>query len=156
RKEFRRLGVRGDWERPYLTMSPEFEATIVRVFGELALQGFIYRGLKPIHWCPNDQTALAEAEIEYQEKASPSIYVRFPLQEDPNGIFPGDDRLSAGGQSYTIIWTTTPWTIPANLAVAVHPDFEYAVVETGSACYLIARALVEATMAAIGVTGYRV
>jgi isoleucyl-tRNA synthetase len=150
RKEFRRLGVRGDWENPYLTMSPEFEATIVRVFGELALQGFIYRGLKPIHWCPNDRTALAEAEIEYQEKTSSSTYVRFPLQEDPNGIFP------AGGENYTIIWTTTPWTIPANLAVAVHPDFEYAVVEVEGARYLVAQALVEAAMTAIGVTEYRV
>jgi isoleucyl-tRNA synthetase len=148
--EFRRLGVRGDWEAPYLTMSREFEATIVRVFGELARQGFIYRGLKPIHWCATCQTALAEAEIEYADKTSPSITVRFPLREDPNGIFPRD------GENYTLIWTTTPWTIPANLAVAVHPDFDYALVEAGGSRYLLAKALVEPVMAAMGVGDYRV
>src|SRR3954453_21853918 len=88
RGQFRRLGVRGDWDHPYLTMSPDYEAKIVQVFGELATAGFIYRGLKPIHWGPRDGTALAEAEIEYEEKDSPSIYVRFPLLEDPNGLFP--------------------------------------------------------------------
>jgi len=151
RGQFRRLGVRGDWDHPYLTMSPDYEAKIVQVFGELATAGFIYRGLKPIHWCPRDETALAEAEIEYEEKDSPSIYVRFPLLEDPNGLFPaGSDR------NYTIIWTTTPWTIPANLAVAVHPDFPYALVEAGLERYLLAEALVKPTMEAIGVTDYRV
>jgi isoleucyl-tRNA synthetase len=149
REQFKRLGVRGDWENPYLTMSHEFEAAIVKVFGELATQGFIYRGLKPIHWCANDRTALAEAEIEYAEKTSPSIYVRFPLLEDPNGIVP------EGGANFTIIWTTTPWTIPANLAVAVHPDFEYALVEAGDARFLIADELAQTVMAAIGVGDYR-
>lgn len=144
KREFRRLGVRGDWENPYLTMSREFEAKIVEVFAELALKGFIYRGLKPIQWCPTCQTALAEAEIEYQEKASPSLYARFALKEDPNGIFPPN------GQNYALIWTTTPWTIPANLALAVHPDFDYAVVEADGARYLLARALVEPVMAAVG------
>jgi isoleucyl-tRNA synthetase len=150
REQFRRLGVRGDWENPYLTMSPEFEATIVKVFGELATQGFIYRGLKPIHWCANDRTALAEAEIEYAEKTSASIYVRFPLLEDPNQIFP------QGGENATIIWTTTPWTIPANLAVAVHPDFDYAIVEAKGARYLVAYDLVASVMTAIGISDYRV
>jgi isoleucyl-tRNA synthetase len=151
RKEFRRLGVRGDWDNPYLTMAPEFEATIVAVFGDLARAGYIYRGLKPIHWCPTDETALAEAEIEYEEKTSPSIYVRFPLVDDPNNIFqrPGD-------RNFTIIWTTTPWTIPANLAVAVHPDFDYVLVDAGEERYLLAQGLLEATMKAIGVTEYQV
>jgi isoleucyl-tRNA synthetase len=151
RREFRRLGVRGDWEHPYLTMSPDYEAKIVEVFAELANAGFIYRGLKPIHWCPRDETALAEAEIEYNDKTSFSIYVRFPLLEDPNGVFP-----AGTASNYTIIWTTTPWTIPANLAVAVHPDFTYAVVEAGEDRYLLAEALVKPTMEAIGVADYRV
>jgi isoleucyl-tRNA synthetase len=151
REEFRRLGVRGDWENPYLTLAAEFEAKIVEVFGDLAKSGAIYRGLKPIHWCPNDETALSEAEIEYEDKTSPSIYVRFPLVDDPQGLFPQE-----GGANYTIIWTTTPWTIPANLAVAVHPEFEYVVVETGGDRYLVAQGLLEATMKAIGAAEYQV
>ena len=92
REQFKRLGGMGDWDNPYLTMNYEYEATIVKVFGELAKQGFIYRGLKPIHWCIYDETALAEAEIEYAEHKSPSIYVRFPLVEDPNGLFDGQSE----------------------------------------------------------------
>jgi len=147
REQFKRLGGIGDWDNPYLTMSYDYEATIVKVFGELARQGYIYRGLKPIHWCTNDETALAEAEIEYADHASPSIYVRFPLRKDPNNLF---------GQrnSWTIIWTTTPWTIPANLAVAVHPDYEYAFVDVGGSRYLIAAELVGKTMIAMGVEHY--
>jgi isoleucyl-tRNA synthetase len=152
RREFRRLGVRGDWEHPYLTMSPDYEAKIVEVFADLAKAGFIYRGLKPVLWCPRDETALAEAEIEYDEQhVSHSIYVRFPLLEDPNGVFP-----AGSGNNYTIIWTTTPWTIPANLAVAVHPDYTYAVVEAGQNTYLLVEGLVKATMEAVGVSDYRV
>lgn len=150
REQFKRLGVTGDWEQPYLTMDYGYEATIVKVFGELAEQGYIYRGLKPIHWCVFDETALAEAEIEYAPHVSPSIYVRFPLIADPNGLF--DDRSPE--HSHTIIWTTTPWTIPANLAVAVHPDYDYAFVDVGEDRYLIAAELVGKTMAAIGVEHY--
>ncbi|MFN3651885.1 MAG: isoleucine--tRNA ligase [Armatimonadota bacterium] len=150
REQFKRLGVRGDWENPYLTMSHEFEARIVEVFAQLALEGYVYRGLKPILWCPYDETALAEAEVEYDEKTSPSIYVRFPLLQDPNQLLP------AGAQSYTIIWTTTPWTIPANLAVAFHPELEYVVARVGDAQYLVAQGLLESTMESVGVGDYEI
>jgi isoleucyl-tRNA synthetase len=150
REQFKRLGIRGDWEHPYLTMAPEFEARIVEVFAELALKGYVYRGLKPILWCPYDETALAEAEVEYEEKTSPSIYVRFPLAADPDGVMP------SGEENYTVIWTTTPWTIPANLAVAFHPDFEYAVAQAGGANYLLAEGLLAATMEACGIAEWEV
>ncbi|MBI3947789.1 MAG: isoleucine--tRNA ligase [Armatimonadetes bacterium] len=152
REQFQRLGVRGDWGHPYLTMDHDFEAKVVDVFGELAEAGFIYRGLKPVHWCPTDETALAEAEVEYGPHASPSIYVRFPLRRDPNGVFAGlpPERCA------TIIWTTTPWTIPGNLAVAVRPDAEYLVVRAGEECYLLARDLAQATLEAIGAPDFEV
>lgn len=150
RAQFQRLGIRGDWEHPYLTMSPEFEARIVEVFADLAQKGYVYRGLKPILWCPYDETALAEAELEYEEKTSPAIYVRFPLAADPDGIFP------QGAEGWTVIWTTTPWTIPANLGVAVHPDEEYVVARTGDSHYLVARALLEPTMRSVGREEYQV
>ncbi|MGC8861366.1 MAG: isoleucine--tRNA ligase [Armatimonadota bacterium] len=152
REQFKRLGCIADWNDPYLTMSREYEAAIIKVFGELAEQGYIYRGLKPIHWCIFDETALAEAEIEYEEHTSPSIFVRFPLLSDPRGLF-GDRPAD---HCYTIIWTTTPWTIPANLAVAVHPDYEYAFVDLGEDRYLLAAELVGRTMAAIGADQYTV
>ncbi len=158
REQFKRLGVRGDWNDPYLTMSKDFEATIVRVFGELALKGFIYRGLKPVFWCATCETALADAEVEYEPHTSNSIYVRFPMFHDPQGVFAGlagEDVCRA----YAIIWTTTPWTIPANLAIAAHPTAEYAVVraqqDTETVYYLVAVPLVESVMAAAGVTDYR-
>jgi isoleucyl-tRNA synthetase len=150
RDQLKRLGLVSDWEHPYLTMSREYEATIIKVFGEMVEQGYVYRGLKPIYWCINDETALAEAEIEYADHTSHSIYVRFPLVSDPNGLF-GDKPK---GNSYTIIWTTTPWTIPANLAVAVHPDYEYAFVDVGEDRYLVAAELVGKTMSEIGVEKY--
>ncbi|MCL5104027.1 MAG: isoleucine--tRNA ligase [Armatimonadetes bacterium] len=148
REQFKRLGGVGEWENPYLTMDYDYEATIVKVFGELAKQGYVYRGLKPIHWCINDETALAEAEIEYADHKSPSIYVRFPLVTDPKGLFGSDKK------NYTMIWTTTPWTIPANLAVAVHPDYEYAFVDVDGNRYLIAAELVGKTMTALGEENY--
>lgn len=152
RDEFRRLGVRGDWQNPYLTMSTEYEAAIVRVFAELALSGYVYRGLKPIHWCPSCETALAEAEIEYASYVSPSIYVRFPLRSDPKGLFSGIPI----SQVFAVIWTTTPWTIPANVALAVHPDYVYAFVHAGDAYYLLAQDLVASTLEAIGVSEHHV
>ncbi|HOM83648.1 MAG TPA: isoleucine--tRNA ligase [Armatimonadota bacterium] len=152
REQFKRLGLRGDWSNPYLTMDHAFEAKVVDIFGELAEQGYIYRGLKPVHWCPNDETALAEAEVEYGSHTSPSIYVRFPLRRDPNGIF-GDAPRE---RCYTIIWTTTPWTLPANLAVAVHPDEQYVVARMGDVYYLLAEALLKPTMEAIGITDMEV
>ncbi len=152
REQFMRLGCIGDWDHPYLTMSYDFEATLVRVFGELVERGYIYRGLKPVLWCPVCETALADAEIEYHTHTSPSITVRFPLQSDPQGVFPQED----GKRAYILIWTTTPWTIPSNMAVAVHPTEPYAIVETDGALYLLAEALVESTMARVGAKQYRV
>ena len=153
--QFRRLGIRGDWDDPYLTMSKEFEAKIVEVFGELAAQGFVYRGLKPVFWCATDETALADAEVEYEPHTSNSIYVRFPLHHDPHGVFNVEE---AAQNAYAVIWTTTPWTIPANLAIAAHPDAEYAVVranrEGETADYLVAVPLVESVMQVAGVTEY--
>lgn len=152
REQFKRLGVRGDWDNPYLTMSSDFEAKIVEVFGELAQQGFIYRGLKPVLWCATCETALADAEVEYENHVSNSIYVRFPLMHDPKGVFAGLPDAPA----FAVIWTTTPWTIPANLALAVHPEADYAVLlatvngEVG--VYLVAVPLVDSVMQMAGAT----
>ncbi len=151
RTQFKRLGIRGEWDNPYLTMSSDFEAKIVEVFGELALNGYVYRGLKPVMWCSYCETALADAEVEYENHISNSIYVRFPVIEDPNGVVPSDQP-----KAYVVIWTTTPWTIPANLAVAVHPDHEYSWVNAGDALYLIASSLVDSAMKAIGAAEYSV
>lgn len=140
KEEFRRLGVRGDWERPYLTMSTDFEANIIEAFGVLAEKGYIYRGLKPVLWCAECETALADAEVEYGDHVSNSIYVRFPVLKDPGEIFGCESE--APSDCYVLIWTTTPWTIPANLALAVHPDADYAVVRFDGARYLLAAPLV--------------
>ena len=114
-----RLGVRGDWENPYITLKPEFEARQIEVFGKMAEKGYIYKGLKPVYWSPSSESALAEAEIEYQDVKSPSIYVSFAIK-DAKGVVPADAKF--------IIWTTTPWTIPANLGISVNPEFIYVVV----------------------------
>ncbi len=119
RTQFKQLGVRGDWENPYITLKPEYEAQQIKVFGDMAKKGYIYKGKKPVYWSPSSESALAEAEIEYQDKRSPSIYVGFSVT-DGKGI------LEEGTQF--IIWTTTPWTIPANLGIAVHQDLTYVVV----------------------------
>ncbi|MCE5315353.1 MAG: isoleucine--tRNA ligase [Armatimonadota bacterium] len=150
RDQVKRLGCLGDWDNPYLTMNREYEATIIKVFGELVKEGYIYRGLKPIHWCIYDETALAEAEIEYADHVSTSIFVRFPLVSDPNGLFDAGSSRNC----YTIIWTTTPWTIPANMAVAVHPDYDYAFVNTDGDRYVIAAELVGKAMSAMGKSDY--
>ncbi|MBE3587743.1 MAG: isoleucine--tRNA ligase [Thermoanaerobacteraceae bacterium] len=134
REEFKRLGVRGDWNHPYLTLMPHFEAAQIGVFGEMARRGYIYKGLKPVYWCATCETALAEAEVEYQEKQSPSIYVRFPVK-DGKGVLP------AG--SYVVIWTTTPWTLIANVAVCLHPDYAYGLFSAGGEKYLVAMDLWE-------------
>lgn len=148
--EFKKLGVWGEWERPYLTMSKEYESTIIRIFGELVGKGFIYRGLRPIHWCTGCRTALAEAEIEYRMKTSHSITLRFPLLGDPKGVFP------PGVPAYVLVWTTTPWTIPANMAVVVHPDYDYCLLESDDSVYLLAEGRVEALRETIEMKEYRV
>lgn len=137
RKQFMRLGVRGDWDNPYLTLDPAFEGRQIRVFGTMAEKGYIYKGMRPVYWCADCETALAEAEIEYGSKVSDSIYVKFPFVDD-RGLLGGVKDL------YCLIWTTTAWTIPANLAIAVHPDFDYVLVDAGHERYLLAEALLEA------------
>jgi len=135
REQFKRLGVRGDWDNPYVTLEPSFEEAQVRVFGTMAEKGYIYKGHKPVYWCPHCETTLAEAEIEYEEKKSFSIYVKFPVKD-------GKDVIS-GNNLYFVIWTTTPWTLPANLAISVHPELEYVVVKAGESRYVVAEALLE-------------
>ncbi|MBM7540502.1 isoleucine--tRNA ligase [Amphibacillus cookii] len=134
RTQFKQLGVRGDWENPYVTLDKAYEAAQIEVFGEMAKKGYIYKGLKPVYWSPSSESALAEAEIEYQDKRSPSIYVAFEVKE-------GKDLL-AGDEKF-VIWTTTPWTIPANLAIALHADLNYVVVHVNNEKLIIAEALVE-------------
>ncbi|WP_246940133.1 isoleucine--tRNA ligase [Bacillus pinisoli] len=134
RHQFMRLGVRGDWYNPYITLKPEYEAQQIKVFGEMAKKGYIYKGLKPVYWSPSSESALAEAEIEYQDKRSASIYVAFDVK-DGKGVLQGDEKI--------IIWTTTPWTIPANLGISLHPELEYSVVSVNNQKYVIASALLE-------------
>lgn len=147
KKQFQRLAIRGDWDHPYLTLQPEYEAAQIRVFGEMVRKGYIYKGLKPVYWSPSSESALAEAEIEYKEKTSPSIYVAFPVK-DGKGKLPEDASV--------VIWTTTPWTLPANLGISVHPDFAYAVVEAAGSKYVLAQGLLEAAAKEIGWTDYKV
>ncbi|MEH7353037.1 isoleucine--tRNA ligase [Neobacillus drentensis] len=141
RTQFKRLGVRGDWENPYITLKPEYEAQQIKVFGEMAKKGYIYKGLKPVYWSPSSESALAEAEIEYQDKRSPSIFVGFKVR-DGKGVLDTETQI--------IIWTTTPWTIPANLGISVHPDLTYVVVEVNDNKFLVAEALLEAVTQEIG------
>ena len=152
RDSFKRLGVVGDWEHPYLTMDPGFEAEEVKIFGEMYQKGYIYKGLKPVYWCPHDETALAEAEIEYQEDPVTTVYVKFPMRDDLG-------KLGAYDKSklFFVIWTTTIWTLPGNLAIALHPRDSYALVKTGSGeVYIMAEALVEKVMKVGGLENYEI
>ncbi|MCD7846860.1 MAG: isoleucine--tRNA ligase [Oscillospiraceae bacterium] len=151
RTQFKRLGVLGDFDDPYLTLKPEFEARQVEVFGEMAKKGYIYKGLKPVYWCPECQTALAEAEIEYQDDPCLSIYVKFKVVDD-KGLF-----TSLGlslDNTYFVIWTTTTWTLPGNLAICLGPEYEYTIVQANGENYVMARELIEPTLAAAGITEY--
>ncbi len=143
REQFQRLGVRGDWEHPYITLDPAYEAKQIEVFAAMALKGHIYRGLKPVYWCPEDETALAEAEIEYADKTSHSIYVRFPVSDTQGKLPEGSDL---------VIWTTTPWTLPGNLAICLHPDAEYGLYETEQGALVLARELAPRVAEACGLT----
>jgi len=151
REEFRRLGVLGDWEHPYLTMNREYEATIVREFGKFVEQGGVYKGLKPVLWCTQDQTALAEAEVEYEDHVSPSIYVTFPFQVNPAKQL-GLSEIEGFEKVSIVIWTTTPWTLPANQAIALHPDIDYAFVQVGDEVLVMAEKLVEDVANACGLS----
>jgi isoleucyl-tRNA synthetase len=136
-RDFQRLGILGEWENPYLTMSPEYESSTARLFGKFLERGYVYKGLRPVYWCIHDQTALAEAEVEYKEHTSPSVYVKFPLVSDPAII----DSALAGKNLFVVIWTTTPWTLPANLGIAVNPEFDYSAIEVGEEVYIVASEL---------------
>lgn len=151
--QFKRLGVTADWEHPYLTMNPSFEAREIKVFGEMYRRGYIYKGMKPVYWCPHDETALAEAEIEYQTDPCTSIYVKFRVKDD-QGKLAGLCDLS---KTYFVIWTTTTWTLPGNQAIALNPVENYVLarVENGET-YILAEALCEKTMKAAGIANWEI
>ena len=141
RKQFKELGVSGDWDRPYITLNNAYEAAQIKVFGEMAKKGYIYKGLRPVHWSPSSESALAEAEIEYYDKRSPSIYVSMDVK-DGKGLLQTGDKF--------IIWTTTPWTLPANLGISLHPDLNYVVVKVNDERFVIANDLLEPVSEALG------
>ena len=142
--QFKRIGCFGRWDKPYKTMARDYEAHTLEAFYGFLEKGFVHRGLKPVYWCIHDRTALAEAEVEYDQHTSPSVYVRYRLTSDPAAI----DPALKGKQVSTIIWTTTPWTLPASLAVAFHPDFEYVALQAGDEVYIVAAELAAAVAAA--------
>ena len=153
RNQFRRLGVMGDWNNPYITLTKDFEATQIEIFSEMAQKGYIYKGLKPVYWCPECKTALAEAEIEYAEDPCFSIYVKFPVCDDLG-------KISALGvnpaKTYFVIWTTTTWTLPGNVAVCVGPEFNYCIIKSGDEFYVMAEELYKSAFEAAGITDYEV
>src|SRR5687767_6672630 len=140
-EEFKRLGIFGDWEHPYLTMAFKYQAAIARALGKFVEQGLVYKGKKPVHWCIHCRTALAEAEVEYEEHSSPSIYVEFPLAPESADEIARRIPELRGRDVSVLIWTTTPWTIPSNLAIAFHPEFDYAAYEAGGRVVIVAEAL---------------
>lgn len=148
RDEFKRLGIWGDWDNPYLTLKPEYEAKQIEIFGKMADKGFIYKDLKPVYWCSDCETALAEAEIEYEDHRSPSIYVKFAVK-DGKGVVAEQD-------TYFVIWTTTPWTIPANLAICVNPDLDYVVAETDKGNLVVAKGLLDEFANAVELEEYHI
>ncbi len=150
-RDFQRLGILGEWQTPYLTMSAEYESSTARLFGKFLERGFVYKGLRPVYWCIHDQTALAEAEVEYREHTSPSVYVKFPLKTDPAQI----DGALAGKNVFVVIWTTTPWTLPANLGITVHPDFDYSAIEVSDGeVFIVASELAKAFSETCGFAEY--
>ena len=147
RSEFKRLGVLGEWDDPYLTLKPAFEAKQVEIFGKMAEKGFIYKGMKPVYWCPHDQTALAEAEIEYQDDPCTTIFVKFPVRDDKGKLAQYADL----SRTYFVIWTTTPWTIPGNMAICVNAEFDYVLLQApGGEVYILAKELAEKVCQAAG------
>jgi len=172
-RDFQRLGILGEWDDPYLTMSNAYEAHTARLFGRFVGRGYVYKGARPVYWCIHDQTALAEAEVEYKEHTSPSIYVKFPLPDDQvrelekriadRGLRTADSGNDVvSGQSainkpvFVLIWTTTPWTLPANLGIAVNPNFDYAAIDVGNEIYIVAKDLVEAVAEKCGLASARI
>jgi isoleucyl-tRNA synthetase len=162
-RDFQRLGILGEWDDPYLTMSNAYEAETARLFGRFVGRRYVYKGLRPVYWCIHDQTALAEAEVEYKEHTSPSIYVKFPLPEDQVHeleMRSGSRWSVAGDQQhkpvFVLIWTTTPWTLPANLGIAVNPNFDYAAIDVGQDLYIVAKDLVDAVSEKCGIASTRI
>lgn len=151
--QMRRLGIMSDFDHPYLTLHKEFEAKQIDIFGDMAKKGYIYKGLKPVYWCPHDETALAEAEIEYAEDECDSIYVKFRLKDD-KGLFDGLNIDKS--KIFFVIWTTTTWTLPGNVAIAVNPDFEYALVKFGNEYYVMAKDLINNVRKAADLPEYEV
>jgi isoleucyl-tRNA synthetase len=149
REEFKRLGVAGDWSRPYLTMDYSYQATIVRALARFVERGLVYKGRKPVHWCIHCRTALAEAEVEYEPHSSPSIYVEFRLDESSADAFRALAPSVGARPVSALIWTTTPWTIPSNLALAFHPDYDYAAYDVGGTAVIVAEGLADAVSKAI-------
>ena len=150
KEQFKRLGVLGDWDRPYMTCTNDFVAKQIEIFGEMAEKGLIYKGLKPVYWCPKCETALAEAEIEYAEDKTKSIYVKFAVK-DGKGKFDGLENV------YFVIWTTTTWTLPGNVAICLNPDFEYAAIKVnGNETYIVAKELIDSVCAATGIESYEI
>ncbi len=160
REEFERLGVFGDWQNPYLTMDKDYEADIIEEFGKFVEKGGVYKGLKPVLWCMADQTALAEAEVEYEDHTSPSIFVKFPFVESSQTLASGNilnlPALAEAESISLVIWTTTPWTLPANQALAIHPDFDYAFLKVGSEIFVVAEKLVEDVVKACKIPEYKI
>src|SRR5215213_9376584 len=151
-EQFQRLGILGTWDAPYLTMNFRYQAAIARAFGKFVAQGLVYKGKKPVHWCIHCRTALAEAEVEYADHSSPSIYVEFPLAPDSAGELARRIPQLAGRDVSVLIWTTTPWTIPSNLAIAFHPEFDYAAYDVDGRAIIVAEALAPVVAAVAGRT----
>ena len=146
REQFKRIGVLGRFDKPYSTMTPEYESVVLATFYKFFEEGFVYKGLRPVYWCMHDRTALAEAEVEYETHTSPTVWVRYRLQSDPRTIDPAlaDTRIHGEKPVFTVIWTTTPWTLPASMAVAFHPGEEYVALEAQDAIYIVAEKLAKA------------
>src|ERR1700720_645619 len=149
-EQFQRLGILGTWDDPYLTMNFKYQAAIARAFGRFVEQALVYKGKKPVHWCIHCRTALAEAEVEYEDHVSPSIYVEFPLAPESAGELAARVPALAGRGVSVLIWTTTPWTIPSNLAVAFHPEFDYAAYDVDGRAVILAEQLAPMVAQVVG------
>src|SRR5207247_1109439 len=149
-EQFQRLAIFGTWDNPYLTMDYKYEAAIARALGRFVERRLVYKGKKPVHWCIHCRTALAEAEVEYEDHTSPSIYVEFPLADDSRSELAARMPRLAGRTVSVLIWTTTPWTIPSNLAIAFHPEFDYAAYDVDGQSVIVAEPLAARVAEAIG------
>ncbi|HEX6905683.1 MAG TPA: isoleucine--tRNA ligase [Terriglobales bacterium] len=158
RSQFKRLGVFGRFEQPYSTMTPEYESVVLATFYKFFESGFVYKGLRPVYWCIFDETALAEAEVEYKDHTSPSVWVKYRMQSDARDLDPelAAKRIFEGKPVFTVIWTTTPWTLPASMAVAFHPHEEYVAIETGGEIYIVADRLAQVTADKCGFKDWKI